>query len=82
MKNINLPWVIDEKTNEPSVSLTLLMTTFLMAAVAAILHLAKVTDNTSVCTELFYATLALYFGRRYQSGKGGVVDAPEKESKP
>lgn len=58
----------DPKDGKPSVSLTLLMVSFLGVLVAASLQLAKVTDSTSVMTEVFYSTLALYFGRRFTVG--------------
>ena len=72
-------WITDPTTKQESVSLTLLMVSFSFAIAAAALHLAKVTDNTSTCTELFYSCTALYFGRRFSfNGKTySSSDAPK-----
>lgn len=64
MKDLDLPWIIDPKTGESSVSLTMLVVTFVLVLVAVCLSMAGVIKDTSIVTELFYGNLALYFGRR------------------
>lgn len=63
----------DPKTGERSVSLTLVAVTFIIAVVAMGLQVAKVTDNISSVLELFYATAALYFSRRW-NGTAKSID--------
>ena len=60
--------VQDPKQKEPSVSLTMLLVTFIVVLVAAGLDMAGKVKSTSVVTELFYACTALYFGRRFNIG--------------
>jgi hypothetical protein len=74
-----MKWLTDPKTKQPSVSLTILMISFVAAVVAAGLHLAKVTDSTSTCTELFYSACTLYFGRRFTfAGKSFSSDTAQQ----
>lgn len=61
-------WMDDPKTKEPSVSLSMLVLSFAGVLVAACLHMADVVKDTSVMTEIFYANVALYFGRRFSVG--------------
>jgi len=61
-------WIKDPKTQEASVSLSLLVITFVGTIGAAVLHMADVVKDTSVMSEMFYANLALYFGRRFNIG--------------
>jgi len=58
-------WLSDPKTKEPSVSLSMLVLTFVGTLAAASLHMAGKVENVSCMTELFYANVALYFGRRF-----------------
>lgn len=67
-------WVTDPKTKEKSVSLTLLIASFVVLLAASSLHLTHLTENTSSLLELFYATCALYLGRKFTS-KNGTVEA-------
>lgn len=62
-------WITDPKTKEASVSLTLLIVTFVGALVASGLQCFGVIDNTGMAPELFYGNVALYFGRRFTVGK-------------
>jgi hypothetical protein len=73
-------WVADPKTKEPSVSLTMLVSSFVIALIACGLHMAKVVENISSVTELFYATTALYFGRRFSMN--GKTYSSESSDKP
>lgn len=67
-------WITDPKTKEKSVSLTLLIASFTVLLGASTLHLSHLTENTSSLLELFYATCALYLGRKFTS-KNGTVEA-------
>lgn len=58
-------WLTDPKTKEASVSLTMLIITFVGSLIAATLHMLGKVDDTSIMTDLFYANTALYFGRRF-----------------
>jgi hypothetical protein len=58
-------FISDPKDKQPSVSLTLLMVSFLAILVGAGLHMYGKVEDTSVLAELFYTTSALYFGRRF-----------------
>lgn len=81
---VNLPWVIDPKTKEPSVSLTTLVIS-LVAVLAAIgLNIAKLTDQTTPALTFFATAAGLYFSRRIQFGGqvyGNDVTAPEDQGK-
>lgn len=78
--NLNLLWIADPKTKEGSISLTLLMVTFIAALVACGLEVAGVIKSTSSIVELFYANVALYFGRRFNmNGKSFASESPEKK---
>ena len=75
-------WMDDPKTKEPSVSLTMLTVSFLGILIAAGLHMADIVKDTSVLTEVFYANVALYFGRKFNSstktfGDSTNVDQPK-----
>lgn len=69
-------WISDPKTKEASVSLSMLVVTFVGALVAAALHMTGQVNDTSIMTELFYANVALYFGRRFSVG--GKTASSEK----
>lgn len=62
-------WLNDPKTKEASVSLTMLVVTFVGTILAACLHMAGKVESTSVMSELFYGNVALYFGRRFSVGQ-------------
>lgn len=66
---MKLDWIQDPSNNNlPSVSLTLLIATFIGAVAAGSLELAELTKSTSLFSELFYSSCALYFGRRFSVG--------------
>jgi hypothetical protein len=58
-------WVIDPGTKLPSVSLTILVVSLTAVIVAGSLHMAGVVQSTSLFSEVFYSSVALYFGRRF-----------------
>lgn len=65
-------WVVDPKTNEKSVSLTLLMFSYILLCFVGGLQVAEVIQSLSIFPELFWTTTALYFGRKL-SPKGKLV---------
>lgn len=75
-------WISDPKTKEPSVSLSMLVLTFVATLVAAALNMAEIVKDTSCMTELFYANVALYFGRRFTVGGKTASSEKTEESAP
>jgi len=68
----------DPKDNKPSVSLTLMVLAGVALTIIGILDVAGVAKTTSVFPEVFYSSVALYFGRRFNiSGK--VISADKAE---
>lgn len=59
----------DPVTGQPSVSLTLMIVSFLFLLVASGLEMAGVVKSTSMAFEMFGSTAALYFSRRLKLGK-------------
>lgn len=69
----------DPKTGEQSISLTLLIVTFLCAIGAGALNMFGKTSSTSIFAELFYSSAALYFSRRFSiGGKSFSADKAEE----
>jgi hypothetical protein len=71
-------WIIDPKTKEASVSLTILMVSFVVCVVSSGLEMAGVIKSTSMSFEMFGAASGLYFGRRWGSAKGQSIDGESK----
>lgn len=69
-------YLTDPKNGLPSVTLTIMMVSFLVAVVAISLNIAKVTDNTSSSMELFLTTAGIYLGRRF-TYKGNAVGSDD-----
>lgn len=67
-------WFKDPKDNSASVSLTLLMVTFIVCVISSGLEMAGVIKTTSMAFEMFGAASGLYFGRRWGSGKGQTIE--------
>lgn len=72
--NLEKIWVKDPKTSEPSVSLTLVVVFSLVALFGMFLEMTELVKNTSMSFEMFGAACGLYFGRKYTSAKGGVLE--------
>lgn len=70
----------DPDTNKKSVSLTLLLTSFLILCILGVLEAVGKVKSTSVFLELTLITTSLYFGRRFQ-WRGQVIESsdPKKE---
>lgn len=66
--NISKLLVNDPKQKEPSVSLTMLLVSFIVVLIAAGLEMAGKVKGTSITLELFWGTCGLYFGRRFNIG--------------
>ena len=64
LKSLNLFWIVDPTTKKDSVSLTLLMLSFLAVIIANGLEIAEVTKTSASVNEMFLTTAGLYFGRR------------------
>ena len=63
---MNLKYFVDPKNNLPSVSLTLMLVSFILLVVLSTLKALEHVNSVGAFQELFYATAALYFGRRVQ----------------
>lgn len=61
---LDILWIVDPKTKEPSVSLTNLVLAIVFLLTAGALNLAGVVQTTSIALEYFGLASALYFGRR------------------
>ena len=59
-----MKYLIDPKDKKESVTMTFLVISFVLFAGAAVLTVAEVVNTTGSLSELFYASAALYFGRR------------------
>ena len=77
--NIDKVFIQDiAKGGRPSVSLTLLVISFLLLVVVGALQIAGVINNTGVFTELFYSSSCLYFSRSLNIG-GKTFTSSEAE---
>lgn len=65
---MKLPVFEDPKSKEPSVSLTILVVSFLGMLAVGGLHVADKISTVSLFPELFYSAVALYFSRRLNIG--------------
>lgn len=76
---IKLAWVEDPITKKVSVSLTNFVLSLVFLLVAGVLNLMGKTKDTSIATEYFGISSALYFGRRINL-KGNKYDAEKTEN--
>lgn len=73
-------YLTDPKTKEKSVSLTLMLVSFILALVAGGLEMAGLVKGTSISLELFWGTAGLYFGRKFTTrGQSVGVEAATAE---
>jgi len=71
-------WVNDPKDGSPSVSLTLLVISFIAVLAANVLQMLGKISNCGSLQELLYAFVALYFSRRFNfAGKSFTSDPAE-----
>lgn len=71
-------WLTDPKTNQKSVSLTLAAYATVFATITGLLQVCGKVQSTGPFVEMFYSTLALYFGRRF-SVNGKIISAEQAE---
>jgi hypothetical protein len=72
----------DPKNSKPSVSLTAFIITFVIVLGFGIANaLGYVEKEPGPLMELFYASAALYFGRRVSLGQKQILNEKDKESK-
>ena len=74
-------FITDPKTKEQSVSLSMLVITFLAALVASGLQMAGKIESVGSINELFYASAGLYWSRKFTSSKNETLEAGKEESK-
>lgn len=82
-RGIPLPLARDPKTNAGSVSLTMMLISFVMVLIGLIGKYSKMLEGVDVSQSLnlFIATSALYFGRKLtRDAKGSVVEAASNET--
>lgn len=78
---INLPFILDPITKKPSVSLTNLAISIFFLLVSASLDLAGKVKDTSIATEYFGISSALYFSRRISiNGRNYSSESEEEEN--
>lgn len=58
-------WLVDPKDKTPSVSLTLMTVSFILACVLIVLEAFGKIKSTSIVMEIFAFCVANYFGRRF-----------------
>lgn len=63
---------VKKEEGDKSVTLTLLLASFVALLVGAGLEMAGVIKSTSILPELFYANAALYAGRKFQSKTASI----------
>jgi len=63
-----MKYCIDPKNDKQSVSLTLLIISFVLYVLFAITTILELTKGIGPLSELFYFSVALYFGRRVKIG--------------
>lgn len=58
-------YLIDPKTNKPSVTLTLMLISFGLLTVGSIAMILGKVDSIGALLEVYIANATLYFGRRF-----------------
>lgn len=71
--DLNHLWVRRESEGK-SVSLTLVVLSFIICNAASGLEMAGIIKNTSMCFELFSMCCGLHFGRTWISAKGAKLE--------
>lgn len=67
-------WIIDPKTKEPSISLTMVVVMGVLCIIGAGLEMSGVVKSTSILMELFLTSCGLYFGRKFTGSKGQILE--------
>ncbi len=79
--NISKLLLLDPKSKQKSVSLTLVIISFILVVSAAGFQVAGKVDNVSVFFEMFLTTSGLYFGRRFNLNNKIIGVEGDKASK-
>lgn len=79
-RGIPVPMIRDSKTNQPSVSLTLVVVSSFFVMLGLLNKFAKVVDGVDMQSALYWAIscYSLYFGRKI-SGDGKNISVEGKE---
>ena len=75
-------WIKDPTTKEPSVSLSLMLVSFLITIIVSVLQVSKNVDNGGMSFEILALMTSLYFGRRFSvktKNMEASSDGPTKE---
>lgn len=81
---MKIPWIIDPKAKEESVTATLVVVSTIVMVTAIALEMAGKVKGTNLVTDFFWGSLATYMGRKLTFGKGqvaGVVAEDKNETK-
>lgn len=68
----------DPEHNGPSVSLTMMLISFVLVLVCAGLDMAGKVKSTSIILEVFWGTCGLYFGRKFTNKSGSNIDTTKE----
>lgn len=81
MEGLTLLFIKDPKTGKSSVSLTMLLISFVLV-ILGILNKENSSFNIDVnqALSLFYACSALYFGRKFSSGESSIEIKNQEKS--
>lgn len=67
-------WIVDPKSKEESVSLTLVILSASLLVIAMVLEMVELVKSTSMAFEFFGASCGLYWGRGWTSSKGQKIE--------
>ena len=76
---MRLKYFVDPKTEKESISLTLMLVSFVILVVLSTLKALEHVNSVGAFQELFYATAALYFGRRVNINNKLFSSEPTKK---
>lgn len=71
--------VQDPKEKVPSVSLTMMLASFIIVLIASVLDMMGKVKSTSIILEVFWGTCGLYWGRKFNSKSGNNVEPEAKQ---
>jgi hypothetical protein len=71
-------WINDPRTQEKSVSLTILITSMLVNISAIVLQGMGKIESASAAENFFMVACGLYFGRKFSTSKGDTLEESVK----
>ena len=71
-------WISDPRTQEKSVSLTILIISLVVNVTAIVLQGMGKIESASAAENFFMVACGLYFGRKFSSPKGAVLEEAVK----